>query len=356
VGGYGLDLEFEEANKLEGETKGVVDKGLGPDVKPASPEYLQPLSPEYPHLLPPEICQHPAHKLARPPHQSDRAMMVSARPEIHLVEDAKASKDGSEGQFNFGDGFGCGVGTRNTDALMDEDNVTLVALEEMLRGCGGLEDHKRGGPNLYNPGPPFAVGDEIMSNVCKHGLQQAFVLRADHPRYQLRLEDRSTIGTSMHESWLRPRYATWQGNLNGFAPDQDDPFVETQQTISATWSRGKIGSYGILGDTQLESFRRIEEAKEFAKAVKADDAKIPVHLWNDRVKAPCHIDSRLLKTGPPSILAGPSQGLCCSHEGGSWTGLDGEASPTMRWGTDQAGTGPVGHCKPTLAFDPHELV
>jgi hypothetical protein len=62
--------------------------------------------------------------------------------------------------------------------------------------------------------------------------------------------------------------------------------VEIRQTISAARSRGKIGSYGILGDAQLESLQRIEEAKEFAKAVKADDAEIPVNLWNDRVKAP----------------------------------------------------------------------
>jgi hypothetical protein len=61
-----------------------------------------------------------------------------------------------------------------------------------------------------------------MPDVGKHELQWAFVLRADHPRYQLRLEDGSTIGTSMHESWLQPRYATWRGNPNGFAPDQDD--------------------------------------------------------------------------------------------------------------------------------------
>ncbi len=94
------------------------------------------------------------------------------------------------------------------------------------------------------------------------------------------------IGTSMHESWLWPQYATWWGNPNGFAPDQDNPFVGIRQTISATLSRGKIGSYGILGDAQLESLQRIEEAKEFAKAVKADDAEILVHLWNDRVKAP----------------------------------------------------------------------
>ncbi len=118
---------------------------------------------------------------------------------------AKASKDGGGWQFDFRDGFGCRVGTRNTDALMDKDSVILVASEETLRRCGGLEDHERGGPVLYNLGPPFAVvGDEIMSNVGKHGLQWTFVLRADHPRYQLRLEDGSTICTSMHKSWLRP--------------------------------------------------------------------------------------------------------------------------------------------------------
>jgi hypothetical protein len=137
--------------------------------------------------------------------------------------------------------------------------------------------------------------------------------------------------------------------------------VEIRQTISATRSRGKIGSYDILGDAQLESLQRIEEAKEFAKAVKADDPEIPVHLWNDRVKAlgiskmRCHVD-RLPKTGPPSILAGPSQGLRCSHEGGSRTRLDGETLPATGRGIDQAGTGPVNHGKPTLAFDPHELV
>jgi hypothetical protein len=197
-GGYRLDLRLEEANKLEGETEEVVDKGSRPDVKPALPEY------QYPHILPPEICQHPANKLTHLPYQSDRAMTVSARPEIHLVEDAKVSKDGGRWQFDFGDGFGCRVGTRNTGALTDKDTVTSVASEETLRRCGGLEDRKQGGPVLYNLGPLFAVGDESMSDVGKHGLQRAFVLRADHPKYQLRLENGSTIGTSMHESWLWP--------------------------------------------------------------------------------------------------------------------------------------------------------
>ncbi len=148
-----------------------------------------------------------------------------------------------------------------------------------------MEEHKWGGSIVLKSGPPCAVGDVIMPDVGKHGLQRAFVLRADHSRYQLRLADGMTAGTSTHESWLWPCYATGRGT-NGFAPDQDDPFADIRRTINASRSRGKIGSYGILGDAQVESLQRIEEAKEFVKAVKADNADIPVYLWNERFKSP----------------------------------------------------------------------
>ncbi len=48
----------------------------------------------------------------------------------------------------------------------------------------------------------------------------------------------------------------------------------------------KLGSYGIHGDAQRELLLKVEGAKEFAKAVKADDAEIPLFLWNNRIKAP----------------------------------------------------------------------
>ena len=138
------------------------------------------------------------------PHKPKRVMTVE-RPDIHLVEEGGgASKEGGVWQFDFGDGFGCGAGTKNADPLTDEDTVTSCASEATLRGRGGVEEHERGGPVVLNLGPPFAVGDVIMSDVGKHGLQRAFVLRADHPRYQLRLADGTTIGTSTHESWLQP--------------------------------------------------------------------------------------------------------------------------------------------------------
>ena len=52
------------------------------------------------------------------------------------------------------------------------------------------------------------------------------------------------------------------------------------------------GSFGLHVDSQLDSLRRIREAKEFAKAVKADDAKVPVHLWNNRLPCPSEDDQR----------------------------------------------------------------
>jgi hypothetical protein len=34
---------------------------------------------------------------------------------------------------------------------------------------------------------------------------------------------------------------------------------------------------------------KIVEAKAFAKAIKADDAAVPVYLWNNRIKTPSSI-------------------------------------------------------------------
>ena len=50
--------------------------------------------------------------------------------------------------------------------------------------------------------------------------------------------------------------------------------------------RGEMTQLGLFGthiDTQLSALRSVVEAKDYAKAVKADDAGIPLHLWNDRI-------------------------------------------------------------------------
>jgi len=69
---------------------------------------------------------------------------------------------------------------------------------------------------------------------------------------------------------------------NGFAQERDDLFVKARAEVKPA----KLGSYGIHGDAQRELFLKVEEAKKFAKAVKADDAEIPLFLWNNRIKAP----------------------------------------------------------------------
>ncbi len=43
----------------------------------------------------------------------------------------------------------------------------------------------------------------------------------------------------------------------------------------------KIGSYRMHGDAQHKSLQLVEETKTDARAVKANDAQIPVYLWDD---------------------------------------------------------------------------
>ena len=71
-----------------------------------------------------------------------------------------------------------------------------------------------------------------------------------------------------------PRYAPGY-----FSPDAGDPFKDLQMKQGV-----KNGSFGIRIDAQLDSLRRVRQAKEFAKATKADNAEIIVYFWNKRVE------------------------------------------------------------------------
>jgi hypothetical protein len=185
--------------------------------------------------------------------------------------------------FDFGDMVG---GHHNDDGLMDEESVTLAASAATLccQGCT-LEPHKIGMP-IWNPGPPFAIGDVIMSNIGNHGLQRAFVRMSDDPRYELFLESGITVEMSRGKSFLIPKFDTSPGNMNNLAPDQDDPWEAVRLEVESR--KGMINqktvSYGVHGDAQRKSLLLVEDAKAFAKAVKADDAEVPEYLWNDRVK------------------------------------------------------------------------
>jgi hypothetical protein len=39
-------------------------------------------------------------------------------------------------------------------------------------------------------------------------------------------------------------------------------------------------------DSQQEAVEKVDEAKAYAKAIKADDAEVPLHLWSERTRAP----------------------------------------------------------------------
>jgi hypothetical protein len=185
-------------------------------------------------------------------------------------------------EFDFGNTF---IDLSKT--LLDKDMVTSMDLEETLRGrtsCQGthgtLEAHKIG-ETMYKPGPPFAVGDIIMADVGKHGLQGAFVIKLDHPQFQLRLESGATESTSMQEVWMSPRLLWELGNMNNIASDQDNQFSKIQAQVKHRSLR--MGSYGVHGDAQWESLHLIKEAMAFAKAVKAHDGEVSTHLGNNRV-------------------------------------------------------------------------
>ncbi len=230
-----------------------------------------------------------------PPTQSPSIMTAYTGLEMQGME-----SDGAEAvwKFDFGDLF-----VELDGGPTDKDRVTSMASEETLAWWSARgheetlawwsaqgedwEPHEHGGAQ-YNPGPPFAVGNVIHCVVGKHGLQRTFILKSDHPCYKLRLESETTVSTSTKESWLAPRLASWADNLNDIAPDQDDPFssITRQVKLGRSKEKQKMGLYGVHGDAQCESLCLVEEAKAFAKAVKADDAEIPIHLWNDQVNAP----------------------------------------------------------------------
>jgi hypothetical protein len=65
------------------------------------------------------------------------------------------------------------------------------------------------------------------------------------------------------------------------AEDQDDPFVDLR-----TDTLLEFGSLGVHLNMQREVLEKVVDAKAFAKVVKADDAEVPVHLWNEMIRAP----------------------------------------------------------------------
>jgi hypothetical protein len=92
------------------------------------------------------------------------------------------------------------------------------------------------------------------------------------------LDNGHVVDTSVTPAHLIPSYAEWEGNTNDFAP-----YVEPDIIAKLRAEMSQPGSYGVHIDAQHTSLRLIDEAKAYSKAVKADDAAVPVQLWNDRI-------------------------------------------------------------------------
>ncbi len=82
--------------------------------------------------------------------------------------------------------------------------------------------------------------------------------------------------TNTREFWLMPRPAPGQ-----YADNQDNPFKDLHSNSTL-----KLGLYGIHIDSRHNSLEKVIKAKAFAKAIKADNVEVPVHLFNDSVRTP----------------------------------------------------------------------
>ena len=161
---------------------------------------------------------------------------------------------------------------------LDTDEASAATIKT------GQDELQQAGDIVHSAslGPPFAVGDEILCDPGDDHIVRAYVLKAEDPRYQLLLEDGREVDTGRQRAFLFPAPPPEK-----FAPP---PPVAAFESMTSTLD-GR-GSFGLHVDAQLTSLERIREAKAFAKAVKADDAQVPSHLWNDRVPCSAGVEAR----------------------------------------------------------------
>jgi hypothetical protein len=195
--------------------------------------------------------------------------------------------------FNFGD----------NKRLTNQDTITSLASEETLccsrqtrveyEGYDDPDDpddpeNELGPSPMENPGPPFKVGDIILCEIPGqlwgmdpkvNWLQRGLVMEANHPSYKFRMEKGAMVWANTRESWLWPRWVTGPGTQ--FTEDQDNTFADVRANSTL-----RMGSYGIHVNAQQDLLEQIVKAKTYAKAVKAEDTAVPVHLWNDWIRMP----------------------------------------------------------------------
>ena len=164
------------------------------------------------------------------------------------------------------------------EALSDDSTLTSAMSAETIVAGSTCKDHP-----YYNPGPPFAVGDVIFcipSGQPNREGQRGFVIEADHPRYHIQLENGSIIDQIMGSRTTGNEFCLFSHFKEEYnSPSSPDPFAKIR--IDTLVNKG---SFGLIRDSLLDSLRRVREEKETAKAVKADDARVPVEYWNDAIK------------------------------------------------------------------------
>ena len=123
----------------------------------------------------------------------------------------------------------------------------------------------------------------------KDPLTRVIVREAAHPRYVVQCKggDKRSVNADDRDTAMFPKVVK--------DPERDmdlDKCEEFRQWRRDMAKDGELGSFGVLMDSQVHALRRIQEEKRYAKAVKADDAEVPLHLWNDRVTIPGFSDKR----------------------------------------------------------------
>ena len=206
---------------------------------------------------------------------------------------SESASEGESWSFELMCPLGPALQEDEMEPLTDEDSWGTTASDlTLLQGSVGRSvgataearieqpcDRPEGGTSLppNGKGPPYAVGEVVLCDVGNSGLRKAFIRESSHPSYRVRLDDGEDIYVSIGVNGN----ATFIPRLEDpkLAPDLDSPFVDLWTDPAL-----KRGSYGMKAEAQRESLERVREEKEYAKAVKADDATVPVLLWNRRVE------------------------------------------------------------------------
>jgi hypothetical protein len=238
-------------------------------------------------------------------HSEEEVEEEDAENELELKkEDASINGDDVRVvQVDFGADF---PAWKSSAEVSDDGSGTSLASEETMRWhhatCLSRWDKYDPEAEMerdtrephFNPGPPFAIGNIVVCDMVEQcgNKRMGLVTRADHPHYVVCLDNGLTVDTAVTDVVLFPSYAD---SNEEFAP-YVEPAIFTELRSKMT----QVGSFGVHLDSQTAALQRVDEAKAYAKAVKSDDAQIPVELWNDRIEV-SGVSSEVIKGALASL-------------------------------------------------------